>query len=477
MIPEQIQAARVLEMNVLELRQFVRAQATENPALVLDEGPECPWCGGPLGENGCLVCGKLPAGATDEFELAAREPRDHWPEEDERDPFAAVAAPVPLREYLKQQARFSLDGRERMVAEQLVDALDDDGYLRENTDELASLYGLRVDEVEGALARMQSFDPPGVGARSIQECLLIQLTRLPDRGTVGEVTQRMLEEHWEDLLAGNVSRLANDMGESADRIQDCLRYIRSRLAPHPGALYSAPWMELCPRGAPAAAPDVVVKRSRYRNELMAEVVDVFPSAIGVSKVYRQACERTSKPKCSLSLEERRHVKESVECARRLLDAIDARRAGIARIAGHLVREQAAFLSDGPQRLRPMMQKDVARKLGLHESTVCRALINKHFQSPTGEVMSFEVFFDPSLPVKEQMVRLMQSADGSTPLSDGEIAERLQGLGWKIARRTVAKYRSQLRVMPQGLRKLMGDGSGVPNTHHPEPMTQYPSKGG
>ena len=453
MIPEQIMGARILEMNLLDLRQFVRAQAMENPALTLEEGPECPWCGGPIGENGCLVCGTLPAGQAESFEVAARDSFDQWPDEEDRDPFAAVATPIPLREYLKQQARLALDGREMSIADKIVDALDDDGYLRDDIMELALLYRLGVDEIEAVLAKMQSFDPPGIGARSVQECLLIQLKRLSEHDDIGGFARLMVEEYWDDLSAGNVARLANEMRESADRVLECLQYIRSRLSPHPAALYQNPWQELCPRNAPAIAPDVVMRRSENGKELIAEVVDIFSSGLGISKAYKKAYDRASRPKCELSPEERKHVKESVESAQRLLDAIDARKATIARIAGHLVKEQTQFLNDGPRRLKPMLQKNVAARLGIHESTICRALINKRFLSPTGEVMSFECFFDPSLPVKEQMVRLIESSDGSMPLSDGEIASRLQALGWKIARRTVAKYRSQLRLMPHNLRAL------------------------
>ena len=441
-------------MNLFDLRQFVRAQATENPALILEDGPECPWCGGPVGENGCQVCGTLPAGQNEPFEAAARDLADHWVDDEDRDPFAAVAAPVPLREYLKQQARLAFEGRERVIAEQLIDALDDDGYLREDMMELAGVYGLRTGEVESVLAKMHTFDPPGIGARSVQECLLIQLMQLPAMDELAELSQRMLREHWDDLSSGNVARLAQELGESSERVMDCLQFMRSELVPHPVALYRGIWQQFCPRTAPAAAPDVVVRRSKSRGgEFVAEVVDPFSSGLRLSKAYRQAYRRSVKPGCGLSPEERKHVKESVENAQRLLDAIDARKATIARIAGYLVKEQSAFLTDGPQRLKPMLQKNVAGSLGVHESTVCRSLINKHFQSPTGEVMSFECFFDPSLPVKEQMMKLIQSADGSTPLSDGEIANRLQALGWKIARRTVAKYRSQLRLVTHNLRRL------------------------
>jgi RNA polymerase sigma-54 factor len=153
--------------------------------------------------------------------------------------------------------------------------------------------------------------------------------------------------------------------------------------------------------------------------------------------------------CYLSQEDCRHVREHVERVKCILEAIELRKKTLARVSTHLAEYQQEFLLHGPSKLRPLRQKDVAAKLGVHESTICRAVAGKFCRLPSGEVVSFELFFDSAMPIREMISQLI--ARSTEPLSDGEIAKRLTEQGVTIARRTVAKYRDQLKLLPYQLR--------------------------
>ena len=325
-----------------------------------------------------------------------------------------------------------------------MDSLDEDGCLREPLIELADQFSLSVPQLESVLARVQSLDPPGVAARDLQECLLIQLRLLGSDTEDMLLAERLLQDCWEGVSRMKLDKVAERLGTSREAVQSALRFIRERLNPHPASLFRDPWERLAPRRVSRTSPDIEVRLTD--DGLEASVVDPAAAHVTLDHIYASLYEQISERKSGMLDADRAHIKECVQKAKALIEALEFRRNTIRRVADELIRLQADFFIHGPSALKPMTRKELAGKLGVHESTVCRATQEKTLRLPTGEVIGLDILFDSALPTKE-MVRMLVAQS----LTDGEIAGQLNEAGVKIARRTVAKYRDQLRLLPLQLR--------------------------
>jgi len=451
-IPVQIQANAILQMNLVELQQFVETEAVENPALCVEERGRCPVCGFMCGGSVCPVCGSSPG------KLPSTEKRE-WSEREflntafaslddsSFDPFRTVAGASTLTDYLKQQARMTLSGRRLRVAEYLIESLDDDGYFRESLYETAEEFATAVPEIEEVLSIVQRFDPAGIAAKDLRECLLIQLQRLDHTDDRAPLAERILAEHWADFSRMKLKSIAQTLKISPEAVREACEFVKDCLNPRPSSAYRAPFEDLSPRDAAAIAPDVVVHRRDHG--FVAEVVDWHGSALKLDETYESVYSSAKSGTSHLSEDDLRHVREHAERVKLIIEAVHLRKSTLARVANFLVEYQKDFIDQGPSHLRPLKQKEVAAELKVHESTICRALAGKSCRLPSGEVISFEVFFDAAMPVREMITQLI--ARSTEPLSDGEIARKLAEQGVMIARRTVAKYRQQLNVLPYQLR--------------------------
>ncbi|MCX8052726.1 MAG: RNA polymerase factor sigma-54 [Armatimonadetes bacterium] len=453
-IPVQIQANAILAMNTLELQQFLDTEAAENPALVVDDKARCPVCGFLRTGGTCPLCG-APSHKNDsetpevgQFpNLEVRHERVHLEQafaaagQDETfDPFRTVAGSIDLRDYLEQQARLNLAGRRLRIAKYLIDSLDDDGYFRESLYETAERFAASVPEIESVLAVVQTFDPPGIGARDLRECLLIQLRSGNFDGPEVALAERIVSEHWDDLSKLKLKSIAKKTNLPIESVREAHDFIRTKLTPHPASGYQNPFHRISPRESASVVPDIFIIQDG--EELLVRVVDCHSEMVKVDETYEHICRSSDE-------ELRRYIKEHVERAKVIVESIEMRKKTLTRVALAVVEHQREFILHGPTRLKPLRQKDIARELGLHESTICRALANKHCRLPSGELVSFDVFFDCAMPVREMISRIISVSP--EPLSDSQIAKRLAEQGFVVARRTVAKYRDQLRLLPYQLR--------------------------
>lgn len=453
-IPVQIQANAILNMGLIELQQFIQAETAENPALSVVEGSRCPVCGFLTADKVCPVCGASMQSRMDSIPDNADERAylEHAfasadPDAASFDPFRTVATTITLKDYLKQQARMGLSGRHLRIAEYLIELFDDDGYFRESLFDAADEFAAAVPEIESVLQVIQSLDPPGVGARDLRECLLIQIRSLDHDSDAACLAERILAEHWEDFSRMKLGAISKCLELPVYDIREACDFIRDNLTPRPSSAYRQPFEDSLPRETPAVAPDVIVRKKG--GSFVPEAVDSHDVLLRVDETYDEVYQSIRKGEQMLSEEDSRHIKEHVERAKSVLDAIALRKKTLIRVALHIIDYQQGFLEHGPSQLRPLKQKEVAKALGVHESTICRALASKYCMLPSGEVVSFEVFFDAALPVRTLISRIIACSD--KPISDGEIAKRLASEGVTIARRTVAKYREQMRVLPYQLR--------------------------
>lgn len=452
-IPAQIQASAILGMSLTELQHFIQTEAMENPALSVDEGSRCPVCGFMNADRACPICGTLTKENRDtkqeklrehdylERVFAAADPDAAF------DPFRSIASATNLRDHLKQQARIALGGRKLRIASYLIDLLDDDGYFRESLFEAAEEFAAAVPEIESVLKIVQGFDPPGIAARDLRECLLIQLRSLRVQSDIASNAEKVLLEHWDEFSKMRFKAVAKKMDVSIAVVREVGEFMRDHLTPRPASGHRDPFGDLAPRKEAAVVPDVIMRANG--DSFIAEAADCHSAFLSVDETYDEAYRSIKLGESCLGEEDCKHIREHVERAKSILDALEMRKKTLVRVANHLAEYQKEFLRRGPSHLKTLRQKDVAGELGLHESTICRAIANKFCRLPSGELVSFDMFFDSALPIRNMIGQLI--ALSTEPLTDGEIAKRLAEQGVKIARRTVAKYREQIKVLPYQLR--------------------------
>jgi RNA polymerase sigma-54 factor len=445
MIPEQIIAGEVLQMPRLELEQRILAEFEQNPALTLDELGLCPVCDAPVDRFPCPQCGHQPA-VEDDIPVVSAEDwetyRERLQDADGLEPFAVVAGRETLRDYLRTQWISEASGKEAEVGRFLIDCLNEDGYLTEPLIEIAERFRMSVPQIEDVLVRVQELDPPGVAARTLRECLLIQCSRFEGGGRVRDLARRILLEAWEHLADRRLGLIAAQRGVQPETVEEAAAWIRGNLAPCPGRAYRASWNGLAPVDEPEVAPDVVIRVGE--NGFIVEIVESSRLRLGVDPEYGRIHKALGRRKGDWK-PEWDHVRRSVGDARLLMDAILQRRRTLHKVMTAIAGAQTDFLLDGPARLKPLMQKTIAQSVGVHESTVCRALADKLIRIPSGETIPSTRFFDGSAPVKEVLQSIVAREDPAKPLSDARLAALLTEAGHPIARRTVAKYRDSLRI--------------------------------
>jgi len=451
MVPEHFLGKAVLKMSLQELQQFVQEQLAENPALVMEDDSRCPLCGCVLVGGVCPGCGSESFSGEEERSADG----DDWDDglwtspghsDDEScEPLAFVAAPMSLTEHLKEQIHVSLQGDNGRIAEFLIDCLDEDGYLREPLVDIAGRFKVSVPQLEEVLRSVQCLEPAGVGARDLRECMLLQIAQLDLDSEEKRLAEIIVRDHWEAVSRMKFDRLAERLDIDIECLTDALTFMREHLTPHPACGFRDPWEKLAPRKESKHVPDVLVRQ--VEDGLSAEILDPVTGQAVVDEMYSGLYADIMRKRSGCSDSERAHIRECVQSARVLIESLEFRKSTLRRVADEIVRRQSEFITQGAAHLKPLTRKELARKLGVHESTVCRATTDKTIQLPSGEVISFDIFFDSALPVKELVRKLAADRPNGRAMSDGEIAEKLKSLGFEIARRTVAKYRSQLRVLP------------------------------
>ena len=260
MSPEHILGKSVLKMSLEELQQFVQAEFCENPALSVEDYSECPVCCSQLIDGGCPNCESLDlAGAED----PPSEPDDWSPEQWEQssrfddeyfEPFAGVATPSSLSDHLKEQIHANLSEADVPIAEFIIDSLGEDGYLREPLFEIACRLRLSVPQLESVLALVQKLDPPGIAARNLRECLMIQLAQLHVHSEDSRNAEILIRDRWDEVSRMKFDEAARRMRIDRKAVESALRFVRERLNPHPASMFRDPWQKLAPRTTAEQAP-------------------------------------------------------------------------------------------------------------------------------------------------------------------------------------------------------------------------------
>jgi RNA polymerase sigma-54 factor len=350
-----------------------------------------------------------------------------------------LSSPVTLADYLQSQlAVLILPDRTREAANAIVGNLEESGYLTTPLEEVAVSEGLAIQDMQAGLKAVQSLDPTGVGASSLRECLLLQLDA---RGARDGVAWNIVHDHLKLLETRQYQQLAKVLGRPPEHIQIAVSVIR-HLDPAPGLRYSG-------GGARQIEPDVYIEKDGD-DFLITLNEDDIPQ-LRLNGDYKRMLDRDQEP----SKDVRNYVKERYASALQLIKNIEQRKQTIVRVCDSIVRRQLDFLEHGIDRLKPMMIKEVAEEIGVHPSTVSRAVSNKYVHTPQG-VFELRYFFSeavqgpsgsatPLLILKRRVKKMIEEEDTSHPLTDEQITARLQSEGIQVTRRTVAKYREDMKI--------------------------------
>src|SRR5438067_4710571 len=455
--PQLQHSLLILQTPLLELRNLVQQEMETNP--VLEELPDQP--------------------ATDERSEAEPSADDNF-----NDEFQKLASlDEEWRDYMAQSASYSSDGRrgsreaqdkrqflfdsipvqetlqqnlvgqlnqsvlsasDRKAAELIIGNIDDNGFLQSTPEEMSLNSGIPKEDFEKMLALIQSYYPAGVGAHELRECLLIQLQR---QGRERSLEYRIVSEHMEDLGRRRFPEIARCMGISVEQVQKCANNI-AQLEPRPGAIFAE-----APKNY--VVPDVTVEKVNGEYQVILNG-DQIPH-LRISNTYKDIMAQDGNGN-----EVKDYIRDKIRSGKFLIKSIHQRQQTISNIAHQIVSRQRDFFEKGSSQLKPMTMVQIADAVGVHETTVSRAISGKYMATPQG-VYEMKYFFTPgyqtatgesmsNTSVKEAILDLVKNEEGNAPLSDKEIVEILSNRGIPIARRTVAKYRTELNILPSNMRR-------------------------
>ena len=357
----------------------------------------------------------------------------------------SLVSETSLQEHLMRQAEMAdLAAPVLEAMKNLVGSLDDRGFLTQTPSDIALQAGLPLDAVQEAQKILKTFDPPGIGARDLADCLLAQLAA---KGHASSLPVRMIRDHFELLTRRRIPELARRLGADADDVQSAIEEI-GKLDPAPGRRFAEDSNRV-------VIPDVTVEREGGDWKITLNS-DYIPR-LRISSTYRDLI-----AKGALSTQEREYLRERMRSGKFLIDSIEQRQRTIERITREIVNAQKEFFEHGVSLLKPLTMTQIADVVGVRETTVSRAIANKFIRTPHG-VFDFKYFFTPgyraesgaavsNTSVKEMIADLINLEDKASPLSDQDLVEKLLEKGITIARRTVAKYREELGSLPSNLRR-------------------------
>jgi RNA polymerase sigma-54 factor len=454
--PRLVAASYILELSSQELQQAIAQEISENPAMEIVEKETCPACGGPMQGSICPAClsqqKSTPTSTDNDYDNSDDYINDlnlsAPATDDDFDPFTQVAAQMSLSERLLNELQSMLPSADLPIASYLVGNLNDNGYLQCSVEEAAHQLDLPVVAIEQVLAVLQSLEPIGIGARDLRECLLIQITYLEGEGIACPVARQIVQHHLQELAEHKFSKIASELGVTSDAIAEASDFIRHRLNPYPAQGYGAPDPNAAEGRATIILPDVIISRGE-RESFDVEVIESKRFFLRITPLYQQLAVNLEREPDRFTDEEKRHIKQYVSRAKLFIANINQRRQTLQKITEYIVEAQKEFLINGVRHLKPLTRAAVAYHLGMHESTVSRATASKYVMLPTRKVIPFSDFFTASLSVMDVIKELI--AGETSPLTDQEIADELARRGIVIARRTVAKYREQLGILPSSLR--------------------------
>jgi RNA polymerase sigma-54 factor len=456
--PQLQQSLLVLQTPLLELRNLVQQEMETNPVLeeiaettAADERAETEAATDDNFKDDFEKLASLDEEWRDYMAQSASYSSDSFRRSQEaQDKRQFFFDSIPVQETLQQNLlgqlnQNVLNASDRKAAELIIGNIDDNGFLQSTSEEMALNSGIPKEDFERMLALIRSFHPAGTGARDLRDCLLLQLER---QGEMNSLEYKIVSEHMEDLGKRRFPEIARRIGTSVDDVQKAAGNI-AHLNPRPGQVFAA-----APQNY--VLPDVTVEKvdGEYQIILNNEQIP----HLRISNLYKDIIASGN----TQGSEVKDYIRDKIRSGKFLIRSIHQRQQTISNIAQQIVARQRDFLEHGPSHLKPMTMGEVADAVGVHETTVSRAVSGKYMATPQG-IFEMKYFFTSgyrtatgeslsNTSVKEAVLDLIKHEDGHSPLSDEEIVKILAERGIKIARRTVAKYRTELNILPSHMRR-------------------------
>lgn len=455
--PQQLASLSLLSLPMMELENRIEEEMTRNPVLELDETEpqdENDFSDGDYRDDELSPDGEA---MLDPNREDYEEHLDHVLEQGEPEAdadeierkrqfmFDSLASETSLQEAMLEQLRFA-DAPEkvRACAEYVIGSLDENGWFKGTLPDAAQSAGATLQEAEEALKLVQSFDPPGIAARDLKECLLLQAARLPDPNPELET---LIRDHLDGLAHNKLPQIASAMKIGMDELNGLIAGLR-HFTPHPGAVLDR-------HNEPYILPEVTVVPDGGEFKLVEN--DPPYGRLSISRNYQKMLENPA-----LAAADKAYLRSRIDSGKALIHGLEQRKSTIRRIAELIVNAQYDFMKYGPRALKPMTMRQAADKLGLHETTVSRAVSGKYMLTPFG-LFEFKFFFSGGFQsgegeevsaqsIKSMIRELVDSEDPAKPLSDSKLSSLLAEKGFDVARRTVAKYREELGIASSQLRK-------------------------
>jgi len=481
--PHLIQASEILQCSTQELVQAIERELMENPALETAD----------VSTDGCVDCPKAiglcancprrnqadgsfvspaeiqstqPDNGSDP-EVGSNRNDDEYVDytaqvdfDDHFDPITLKPSTTNLRDHLLSGLRsMASAGPILSTAEYLVNCIDDRGWLKYDEVEVLAVLNIDNEILDKAIHLLQSCDPPGIGARDLRDCLLLQLKHLETEGRGHPLATKLVDQYWDSLAQRRYDQTARKLKTTREAVEEAVKFIQNELSPDPAGRYRQPWEYKPDTRSETIRPDVVIRRTVTGFEI--EIASLQYPGLNVSARYRRlydqiksaAHDSGDKKIPRLSLQERRHIVQYVERADVFLKNLQQRQKTIEKITRCLIEAQQGFVETGSRSfLLPLTRTELARRTGLHESTVSRALLHKYVQMPSQEVLSFDSFFASAGSAKEAIATLIADESPEHPLSDEALRNELNEIGIVLARRTIVKYREALRIPASYLRR-------------------------
>ncbi len=448
------QTMTLLNMNVEELHQEIERALNENPALVLEEKRFCPTCRHPLSEGQiCPICSKPKEMTPDEAVVFISPRGDFHPRKSpsQEDMFADEilgSESMSLEEYVLGQIISELEDDEKMPAAYILNQLDGDGFFKEDKSEVASYYHITLEKTNRILNLIHRADPLGVGTSSPEEAIRVQLKILAESGTIPDYYLEIAESDLEKVLRKKFRSVARSHGLSTEEVEEVSEFFSNNLNPFPArahwGTFRQPGNE---ENKSYANPDVIIS---YINDdpempLIVEVIVPSYSNLNINPVYQKAMKETDK-------ETKEKLKNDFDKANLFIKCIQQRNNTMRRLMEKLIKIQKPFIKKGEKFIKPITRVKISRELDVHESTISRAVSSKTVQMPDKRIIPLATFFDRSLGIRAELKEIIESEDRNNPFSDSELVVELKKRGYKIARRTVAKYRSMEGILAAHQRK-------------------------
>jgi RNA polymerase sigma-54 factor len=446
------QTMALLSLPSGELQQQIEAELAANPALEMADEHRCPTCRRLLpGQGVCPVCSRPTQSGEDapivfissrEVVSGFNEPRDDEGEKDE----AGSSVGEDLTTYVFRQIAPDIDPEDRRMAAYLLTHLNEDGLLTIPLAEIAGYFHVPMKRVEAIQRIIQRADPLGVGSVSPNEAMLVQLDILNEASPVPELARQILTSGMDLLSRRQFVELARRLRAPVDQVREAAHFVSENLNPFPGRSY---WGDVRQPSSSSTQvyykPDIIVSQlaENLGSGLVVEILFPVWGTLRVNPLYRQVIQQADD-------EQKQAMREDMDRATLFVKCLQQRNHTMQRLLSRLVTVQKTFILKGEKHLRPLTRASLSKELGVHESTISRAVANKAVQLPNGRIIPLADFFDRSLSARIALKELINGE--SRPLSDSELVHLMAERGFAVARRTVAKYRAMEGILPAGLRR-------------------------